>query len=112
MSITTDTPSVRSVFPADPVRWIWVRVKLYLAVLLVAIAGCLFFSGWTAAADANHRTIQAGFIGSVAIFLQVAAVVFGFYEIGHETHELGKRARHFGVDENDEPKSRRPSMSS
>src|SRR4051812_16639272 len=48
MSDFPDSAGMRSLLPAEPGRWVWSRLKVYLAVLVLAVVGFFFFADWYA----------------------------------------------------------------
>lgn len=46
MSEFSDRPGLRSLLPAEPGRWLWARLRIYLLVLVSVVVGFFFVADW------------------------------------------------------------------
>ena len=54
MSDFPDTAGVRSFLPSSPVQWVWIRLRVYLMALAVAVLGFFLVAEWIAKPDSRY----------------------------------------------------------
>jgi hypothetical protein len=61
--------------PPEPTKWLWTRLKLYVAILAAAVAGFFFIAGWYVAPIDGHVSRMSSLFEWFGDFMSLVVLV-------------------------------------